>query len=97
MARISVDPGALQQASEHLRRAVAAAHDIRHERDLLLELVDDAGSLRFSRAVEHFLKEWSWGLGFMESDGKALADMLGSCAEAYVEVEDSIASSLDHG
>lgn len=97
MARISVDPGALQAASQRLQRAVAAAHDIRHERDLLLGLVADAGSRRFSEAAEHFLSKWSWGLGFMESDGKALATLLGSCAEAYVEVEDHIASSLGGG
>lgn len=97
MAGIRVDPTALQEASQHLRRAVAAAHDIRHERDLLLDLIDDAGSRRFSEAVEHFLKEWSWGLGFMESDGKALAEMLGSCAEAYVEVERDVADSIDDG
>lgn len=97
MARISVNPAALREASQHLRRAVAAAHDIRHERDLLVDLVDDAGSPRFSKAVEKFLKEWSWGLGFMETDGKGLADMLGSCAEAYVEVEDQVAGSLGDG
>ena len=97
MARISVNPAALQEVSQHLRRAVAAAHDIRHERDLLLNLVDDAGSPRFAKAVEKFLKEWSWGLGFMESDGKALADLLGSCAEAYIELEDDVASSIDNG
>jgi hypothetical protein len=97
MTRIKVDPGALQTASEHLRRAVAVAHDIRHERGLLLKLVEDAGSLHFSDAVEDFLEQWSWGLGFMESDGKALADMLGGCAEAYVEVEASVTASLDDG
>lgn len=97
MTRIKVDPGALQAASEHLRRAVAVAHEIRHERDLLLHLVEDAGSLHFSDAVDDFLKQWSWGLGFMESDGKALAAMLGSCAEAYVEVEASVTASLDDG
>lgn len=94
MTRISVDPTALQEASRRLRSAVAAAHDIRHERDLLVDLVEDAGSPNFSKAVEKFLKEWSWGLGFMESDGKELADMLGSCAEAYIEVEDDVAAGI---
>lgn len=97
MARISVDPTALREASMRLRRAIAAAHDIRHERDLLLDLVADAGSQRFSDAIEEFLKAWSWGLGFMETDGKELAGMLGSCAEAYVEVERDVAASLDDG
>jgi len=97
MARISVNPGVLQDASEHLRRAVAAAHDIRHERDLLLDLVGDSGAPRFTEAVENFLKKWSWGLGFMERDGKALANMLGSCAEAYVELEDDVAVRLGDG
>jgi hypothetical protein len=48
MARISVDPTALLEASQRLRQAVAAAHDIRHERDVLIDLVRDAGSTRFS-------------------------------------------------
>jgi len=95
MTRISVDPTALRAASQRLRRAVAAAHDIRHERDLLVHLVQDAGSRQFSKAVEEFVEEWSWSLGFMETDGQALADMLGSCAEAYIEVEDEIAATLD--
>ncbi len=33
----------------------------------------------------------------MESDGNALAEMLGSCADAYIEVEEAVADSLDDG
>ena len=93
MSDLAVDTTALRTAAAELRRAAEFAAEAKDRGGRLRDLGPGAAG-EAARAVEDFLREWSYGLGIVGEDALTLANALDGAAAAFEAVEAGLTGEL---
>lgn len=94
MSRFEVDPTELAGTARAIRRSLDVARQVAEDRGSLLAHLSDPGSAQLGEAARDFLDRWSHGCSLVVDDGEALARMLETASQCYLEVESAAASAF---
>lgn len=94
MSRLEVDPTELAATARALRRSLDVARQVADDRGSLLEHLSDAGSEQLADAARDFLDRWAHGCSLVVDDGEALAGMLETASQCYLDVEQAAATAF---
>ena len=97
MSRFEVEPTELAGTARALRRSLDVARQVADDRGSLLAHLSDAGSPRLAEAARDFLDRWAHGCSLVVEDGEALAGMLETASQCYLEVEQAAAAAFGTG
>jgi hypothetical protein len=90
MTHFEVDPDALVDTANEVRRCVDVAHQFSDHGNSLYALAEDCGSDHLRTAIEHFIGRWSHGMRLVARDGGNLAAQLDHAVNEYRRVETDI-------
>jgi hypothetical protein len=90
MTDLTVHTGILRTTARDLTDAVEVAHEVHSRGDSLRALGENAGHPTANGAIDHFLSRWSYGMGLIGDDASNLAQMLGTAADAYEQLEQAL-------
>lgn len=97
MSRFEVQPDELGSTARALRRSLDVARQVAEDRGGLLAHLSDPGSDRLAEAARDFLDRWAHGCSLVVEDGEALAGMLETASQCYLEVEAAAAGAFGGG
>ena len=94
MSRFEVDATELAGTAGALRRSLDVARQVADDRGSLLAHLSDPGSPQLGEAARDFLDRWAHGCSLVVDDGEALAGMLETASQCYLEVESAAVSAF---
>ena len=97
MSRIEVDAAELGRTARALRRSLDVARQVADDRGSLLGHLSNLGSERLADAAGDFLDRWAHGCSLVVDDGEALAGMLETASQCYLEVDAAAADAFGGG